>query len=258
MRMYDLKSGLRFDKNHPMWPKKKDGTLYERPPKKMIDELGLQLVPSVTEVLAPAKGHKLIGWAFWKASRLAAEFVQTSPDFSSEEELYDKALAFIESERNKPADDGSEVHEILDKFIKTGVADEKDLTMCHAVWKMVLDELGIDILLDIESEVPFATSVIGMNFGGTRDAYKAGKCVLDFKTTDGPREPYISECAQLVSYNYLDVESDNYAPLLANIYIDRKTMLPYLVKKWSYEERLDGYDVFVSCYNLLVALGEIK
>jgi hypothetical protein len=62
----------------------------------------------------------------------------------------------------------------------------------------------------------------------------------------------------LVSYNDLDVESDNYAPLLANIYIDRKTMLPYLVKMWSNEERLDGYDVFVSCYDLLRALGEIK
>lgn len=257
MRMYDLKSGKRFDKNHPMWPKKKDGSLYERPPKKAIDELGLQLVPSVTEVLAPAKGHKLVGWAFWKASQLAAEFIQTSPDFSSAEDLQEKALAFIESERNKPADDGSDVHEVLDGFIKTGTSGEKELLMCESVRKIVLDELGVDILRDIESEVPFAISVIGMCFGGTRDAYKAGRCVLDFKTTDGQREPYISECAQLVAYNDLDVESDNYCPLLANVYIDRKTMLPYLVKKWSYEERLNGYDVFVSCYELLKALGEI-
>ena len=249
MRMYCLEDGKRFDKNHPKWPNKKDGTPYKVLTNSAIESTGLTLVPSVTSILDPAKGHKLVNWAFWKAGKIAVEFLKTGPCYNDEQELEELAESFINEKRNEPADAGSDVHDLLDRYVKSCANDSSEVA--EATRAFIIENSGPDILR-CRPEEQFACTVEGMSFGGTVDVQDQ-QFVLDYKTTDGKREPYITECAQLWAY---DMFAKN-GRRLVNVYIDRNTMRPYLYKEWNNIERERAFDVFNACYNLLMALEEI-
>lgn len=243
-RKYCMQDGKRFDMNHPKWPVKKDGEKYKILPRAVVEKLGLDLVPSVTTVLQHSKGRGLLQWAYSSAIDACVEFIMNTPDYSSEEDLMEQVKVYVNNKRNEAADSGSDIHKAFELWLAGEEIEDDYESMCLATHEMVLSHTGIDIKT-MRSEVEFAAEVDGLKYGGTKDLELDG-VVFDLKSTNGKRTPYLNECSQLVAYN-----NGNYREgLLANIYIDQKTLRPYSVKVWNQEEKEKGWTLFRLCYKL--------
>lgn len=228
MRYYDVKSGRRFDMNHNLWPVKNDGEKYKvltAKQKSFLEQSGqIRLVPSVTEVLAFLSNAGLINWAMKFGAECGFKYGSENP-FNTVEE----AVAFAETERYAPAEAGSNIHAEIEDINSTTYKHVHEVMLTY----------GIDIAGG-EHEVQFCLD----GYGGTIDLI-GENCLIDWKTTKKARDPYKTECCQLVAYNAWAKKER-----LINVYIDQETKQVYKVKEWSDQQKQSAQKIFDLCVKL--------
>jgi hypothetical protein len=212
--MYDVKTGKRFDKTHPIWSTymtNKDGSIKERMDNKKAAELAslglITLVPSTTEVAKIADSSGAFGAGANWGCEIGVDAALASVTLSRIDELEKEmegllcswrvaAISRARDAMNKPRDIGSDLHDAFHCMRNGLIKDPTDQhKRMYDACTDALSWLGIPIS-EVGTEVEFALDT----HGGTVDLEFGGKVLLDWKTVQKDRPSKVSEFFQLGGY----------------------------------------------------------
>jgi hypothetical protein len=260
--------GKLWQEGHPLWPNKTDGTPYKRIPAKVkeimeADGTWPDLFKSVTTYLKYTKGQAIAGW------QVATMLESCVKELQEEAGKYSylpgafisNAQARYKATTNKPSDDGTAIHDAVEKYLSEGVHPDDQIAMnaCIGVRALLENTFKLNIS-DGLYEYGFAGEFKGIPYGGTIDAIFDG-AVFDWKTTGGrkSRLPYPDQPAQIAAYaaavDGLIGEGHNQG---YNVYIDRETGRVYAYARYDYTVLSYGWSLFACCYLMDETLEWIK
>lgn len=199
-------------------------------------------VPSVSTVLGIVSKPGLDGWKKEQVAK-AAYGVPCGPE-ETEEMWVEYVLRKAEEQMNQARDTGTEIHGAIEEYFKSvpscWTTDTHSSYINAAL--SALKEFGV-WNQQFKAEKSF-TSKLG--YGGKVDL-RGDNWVVDFKCVDrlDKKLDYPDRCQQLIAY----AEGDA-SVRCANIFISTSSPGEYLVREWSEEEKIKGWEIFKACLNL--------
>jgi len=264
-------------------PLKKDGTPYKNIPKKVSEEVG-----AVIGITSQISNHLDKGWlipwnstlaidsAFEALYEYAAGVVGVSQAQSFRtipKATKDYAKAILKEKSNADSNRGTEYHNGIDSFLKTGVASEDPLiAVAQTQVADFLKAYGIDpssvkaehcVLFNGGITLEDGT-VLEINNGATADLISKS-LLVDWKTTkkasDGKYHTgKIDHCAQLAFCKHAacqDGHCDHDAKCV-NVYISRLSGKIVAIKEWKQEELDVALEWVGRCYECDKAKAKLE
>lgn len=226
----------------PYADKKRAG---EKRPTTVKDAKKLGLYPSVSTVLGIVSKPGLDGWKKEQVAK-AAYGVPCGPE-ETEEMWVEYVLRKAEEQMNLARDTGTEIHGAIEEYFHR--AREGDWTVHESPYSLhigaaisAVRKFGV-LNKPFRAEKSF-TSKLG--YGGKVDL-RGENWIVDFKCVDrlDKKLDYPDRCQQLIAYAEGDVSTR-----CANIFISTSSPGEYLVREWSEEEKIKGWEIFRGCLNL--------
>lgn len=204
----------------------------------------LGLLPGVTGVLRIQHAPGLERWKIMNALE-AALTLPRNPDESLDDFL-DRAEQDGRETGRKAADRGTELHTALELAVQGRSFDDRWRPHVAAVDRELL-KVGVDFL-KLDAERSFAHH---LGFGGKNDGHsKAQRVVLDYKSKDkiepGKRIWFDTHIAQLSACAEGLLIPD---ARKLNVFVGVDDV-QVVIKEWTPEEGLFGWDLFVAALNL--------
>ena len=258
MRMYDVKTGKRFDRTHEMWKKhmlNKDGSAKKRMDHKKARELEgeglIRLVPSVTEIASVGNGFGVFKFAAEWGMEIGVDAVfDTAPmcdnEIRSDTPWKEEAVKRARAVMDAPKEKGSDLHDLYHRMIigevKKPTKEEKKF---KATCDKALEQVGIGT--DFRTEEQFATD----EYGGTPDlnAFTAG---VDWKTCKDFRPVRMAELLQLGAY------ANHFGWREGHIVYIRQSDFAFKVLCLNTEQLLLSHDAFRKALLLWHQLNKLK
>ena len=202
------------------------------------DARTMNLVPSVTTVLNVAAKPALTAWL--QQQVLLAALTLPKREAEGDKEYTDRIINDSKQQGRSAADAGTSIHASIQQFYEgTGVREHHDHVSSTA--KRVLEAFGEQAWI---SEKSFGHD---LGFGGKCDMYNADGqgIVLDVKTKEfsdpDKVDGYDEHLMQLAAYRVgLNVPNAR----CANVFVSRSVPGLVVVKEWSAEDLVRGWEMF--------------
>ena len=189
-----------------------------------------KLTPSVTSIGGVKYRFGLEQWKIETAVRYAL----TQPDGRDVKEVVKEAF----EELDKQAQDGTDIHAILEAWATGEPFDQKYIHMCVEVYDLIMENTGLDID-DFEVETRFCDTVHG--YAGMCDLHNE-HWIIDYKskdTVDEKTKGWPEQAEQLAAYAHgLGYPNAR----LANIFISRAD--PTQLVWYEHKDPLEAWERF--------------
>ena len=226
--MHWYRNNKRFTDKNKDWPLTKKGEKSKRPKNAQLFAVGA--VIGVTSILAN------FGNAHWMPKYFGEMGIQAGLDCDD----FKSALKRFHETRNKPADEGTDIHAIIaDALGQQILSDDPRFEPMMEGITSFLESIKVD---ECVIEDTFTADIQGYKYGGTVDII-SDNVIIDWKSCKEGRVPMWKECAQLAAYDRCKGR-DCY-----NVYIDRETWRISFVKKWTQEQIKYGWALFQLNYD---------
>ena len=182
----------------------------------------LDLYPSVTTVGQVVAKFALTNWLQEEAAMMAAETIWLL-ELESDRNYYDRewAKTVVAASREKTmakADAGTDIHDILERYMNGESVEEKDMPMCWAVDDLIMENTLHD-RDDFDTETRFCDTKHG--YAGMCDLHNE-HWIIDYKTkdtVDDKTRGWPEQAEQLAAYAHgLGYPNAR----LANVFISRE------------------------------------